>query len=210
VLGYFYFLLNLYIFLYQELATQKFIANHYIVENVNEKYHFSTELQTSEITIHNQHIKIIENKTGRLAPLSAWELEEEVPPGEIVETQLEINGEKVSVPTEVWLSNRERGDRYFSWLNFLTVKDRNTGVNHTAVIQRISTDDAPMDKRQWRIIHIYEDGKWAEENFSYNNRSQYPLGIKLVTQSGTQLMEMGYHTDPSPYYGLIFPVLTLR
>jgi hypothetical protein len=192
----------------REAAVRHSIESRYIVNHADMKDGFPAILQTSEITVFGRHVKITEEKTGRQAPSTYWDREEHVPPGDIVKVQIELDGSKIAEPTEMWLSNRARGSRYFSWLDVLTVKDRETGENQIAIVQRLTNDQERMDKRQWRIIYVHENGEWEQETFSYPERSHFQLGVKLVMVSGTSLMAMGYYSDILQVYpSLIFPLL---
>jgi hypothetical protein len=200
-------IIPMYAMLREEMIHQS-IENRYAVNHADMKDGFPAILQSSEITVNGRRIKIMEENTGRLAPATPWDLEEHVPPGDIVKVQIELDGSKIAEPAEMWLSNRERGSRYFSWLDVLTVKDRTTGENQIAIVQRLTDDRERMDKRQWRIIFVHGNGEWEQETFSYSERFRFPLGVKLVMVSGTSLMAMGYYSDILQVYpSLIFPLL---
>src|SRR5699024_1091501 len=105
------------------------------------------------------------------------------------------------------LSKRNRGSRYFSWLDILSVKDYATGKTHIKIVQRL-TDDDEMDDREWKIITINDYGDVKEEKVSYETRSEHPLNVKLINFSDTSLMSLGYYSDiMQGYPSLIFPVL---
>ncbi|WP_340010633.1 hypothetical protein MHI32_19885 [Paenibacillus sp. FSL H7-0690] len=196
-----------------------YIREYIISDQINQRYeikHAEKEynpINVQEITVDDKNIKIREEKTGRKAELTPWDEEEKVPPGDIVKVQFLLNDQKISTPDEIWLSNRDRGSRYFSWIDILTVKDRKTGENQINIVQRLTDDSQPMETRKWKIITIAEDGEVDEEVLSYAQRSNNHLGVKLIEFSGTSLMGMGYYSDvtkvyPSIFFPLLFPFLT--
>ncbi|MGG3925125.1 hypothetical protein ABET51_03845 [Metabacillus fastidiosus] len=173
---------------------------------------FEDIINTQELIIDNINMKIIEEETGLKAPLTSWDMDENVPPGDIVKIHLLLNDKEITNPDKIWLSNRERGSRYFSWLDILTVKDRMTGEKQIKIVQRL-TDDDSMDYREWKIITIYESGDSEEEKLNYTKRGENKLGVKLINFSDTGLMYMGYYSDilqgyPSLIFPVIYPVLT--
>ncbi|MFS0861955.1 hypothetical protein [Fredinandcohnia sp. 179-A 10B2 NHS] len=171
-------------------------------------------VDTQELHIQNVMIEIIEVPTGKKAPLTPWDEDENVPPGDIVDVHILVNGEEITEPAEIWLSNRARGSRYFSWLDVVTVKDRETDKTQINIIQRLTDDDQPMEDRKWKIISISENGeKMTEEILTYKDRSENKLGVRLVNFTNTGLMSMGYYSDithgyPSLFFPFLYPMLT--
>ncbi|CAH1054988.1 hypothetical protein [Paenibacillus pseudetheri] len=196
-----------------------YIREYIVSDQINQRYEINhaekgyNTLNVQELTVDNKRIKILEENTGRKAELTLWDEEENVPPGDIVKVQFLLNDQKISTSDEVWLSNRERGSRYFSWIDILTVKDRKTGEKEISIVQRLTDDSQPMDKRKWKIITISHDGSIEEKVLSYAQRSDNHLGVKLIEFSGTSLMGMGFYSDisksyPSVLFPLIYPFLT--
>ncbi|MEK3942841.1 hypothetical protein [Paenibacillus sp. FSL H3-0310] len=196
-----------------------YIREYIISDQINQRYeikHAEKEynpINVQEITVDDKNIKIREEKTGRKAELTPWDVEEKVPPGDIVKVQFFLNDQQISTPDEIWLSNRDRGSRYFSWIDILTVKDRKTGEKQISIVQRLTDDSQPMETRKWKIITIAQDGEVDEEVLSYAQRSNNHLGVRLIEFSGTSLMGMGYYSDvtkayPSIFFPLLFPFLT--
>ncbi|MBY3618334.1 hypothetical protein HGO21_02100 [Acinetobacter sp. CUI P1] len=196
-----------------------YIREYMISDQINQRYEINhaekgyNTLNVQELTVDDKHIKIEEESTGRTAELTLWDEEENVPPGDIVKVQFLLNGQKISTADEIWLSNRERGSRYFSWIDILTVKDRKTGEKEINIVQRLTDDSQPMEKRKWKIITIAHDGSIEEKVLSYAQRSDNHLGVKLIEFSGTSLMGMGFYSDitksyPSLFFPLIYPFLT--
>lgn len=136
-----------------------------------------------------------------------------MPAGEIVNIQFLLNGEEISKPDEIWLPNRNRGSRYYSWLDVLTVHDRETNGDEIYIVQRLTDDLEPMGDREWKIILISQEGAVSEQKVSYAERSDHHLAVKLINESGTARMQMGYYSDitkgyPSLFFPLLYPFCT--
>ncbi|XEC92642.1 hypothetical protein AB6A23_14670 [Paenibacillus tarimensis] len=189
------------------------IMNRYEVDHAYIKDGYPRILDAREIEVEGMRIEILEKDTGKDAPETFWDKEEGVPGGAIVTVQIRINGVNIAEPTELWLSNRDRGSRYFSWLDVLTVKDRTIQENSIAIVQRLTDDEGRMEDRKWRIVSVKYDGTWKDEVLTYKERSENPLGVRMVTVSGTSMMAMGYHSDilqsyPTLFFPLIYPWIT--
>ncbi|WP_139339557.1 hypothetical protein [Bacillus dakarensis] len=191
----------------RELFTGWQIDRQYSINHVYSEQGFPSIIDTQEIEVNGVHIEIIEEPTGKKASLTPWDEDEGVEAGDIVKIYLLIDGREVTSPDEIWLSNRNRGSRYYSWLDILTVNEQ------IAIVQRLTDDDAKMDERQWKIIWIDEKGDAFEEVISYQTRSENPLAVRLIGFSGTALMAMGYYSDllmgyPSVFFPILYPILT--
>lgn len=199
------------------------IREYWVEHKINERYEihhayqgkqgFEDIVDVPELTINDMNIKIIEEKTSKKAPLTSWDQDENVPPGDIVKIQLLLNDEEISKPDQIWLSNRHRGSRYFSWLDIVMVTDRLTDEKQINIVQRLTDDNYPMESREWKIITISQDNDVSEEVLKYSERSDNKLGVKLINFSGTSLMSMGYYSDitkgyPSLFFPLLYPILT--
>ncbi|ENQ3108694.1 hypothetical protein SAMN04488168_1559 [Bacillus sp. 491mf] len=190
------------------------IENTYeIHEAYIDKDGFESSLDVQELNVNGINLKIEEEKTNKLAPLTIFDAEENVPPGEIVKIHLFINNKEVSIPDEIWLSNRQKGGKYFSWLDVLTVKNKRTDEQQVYFVQRLTNDHDPMKKRKWKIICINQDGTSFEKRFTYAERSNHNLGVELINFSDTGLMSMGHHSDimgayPNVFFPLLYPILT--
>jgi hypothetical protein len=189
------------------------ITARYEIHHAYQRDGFENIIDVQELVVDGMKIKIREEPTGRKAPLTPWDQDEKVPPGDIVNIHLLLNDQEISNPDEIWLSNRNRGSRYFSWLDVLTVKDRVTGEKQISIVQRLTDDDHPMEGRKWKIITISQDSNVKEEELHYAQRRDHPLGVNLVNFSGTVLMSMGYYSDilqvyPSLFFPFLYPVLT--
>jgi len=199
--------------LIQEEITKNSIEDRYLVDFVDTKDGYSAILQKSEIAIRNHHIKITEEKTGKQVEYTPGDAEDKFSEGEIVKIQIQLDGKYITEPTEIVMYSKDRGGRYFSWLEVLNVHDKQTNRDQLSIIQRLSGDKVPLDDSKWRILHVYEDGTMNEELISFQERSEHLFGVMLITKSGTSLTAMGYysniaHTYPSLIYPLIYPWLT--
>ncbi|WP_416828157.1 hypothetical protein [Ectobacillus polymachus] len=199
------------------------IREYWIEHKINERYEvhhayqgtqgFENIVDVPELTINDRNIKIIEEKTSKEAPLTSWDQDENVPPEGIVKIHFLLNDEEISKPDEIWLSNRNRGSRYFSWLDIVMVTDRLTGEKQINIVQRLTDDNYPMEDRKWKIITIPQDNDVREKVLKYSERSDNKLGVKLINFSDTSLMSMGYYSDitkgyPSLFFPLLYPILT--
>ncbi|MGM9950699.1 MAG: hypothetical protein ACI33P_11255 [Lysinibacillus sp.] len=189
----------------------------YIKESINERYEishiymgqgFPSTIDTQKIEVNGFTIEIREEPTGKKAPQTWWDAEENVEGGDIARIQLVVDDKEVSNADEIWLSNRERGSRYWSWLDVLLVKDKKTDKENIRIVQRLSDDDAMQEDYRWKIISIAEDGDITEEEIKYQTRSENPLAVRLIQYSGTSLISMGYYSDLLHYYpSLFYPIL---
>ncbi len=187
----------------REVVTEAKINILYTVEHVYEEQGFPSIIDVQKTEVNGKQIELVEEPTGKKASLTAWDKEEGVEAGEVVKLHILVDGEEVTTADEIWLSNRQRGSRYFSWLDIVTVND------DIAIIQRL-TDDDHMGDRKWKIIWLYENGKFEEEVITYEARGENPLAVKLIDVSGTSLMSMGYYSDllkgyPSIPYPFLYP-----
>ena len=192
-----------------------FIREFWVENQLNKRYEihhaykqdgFERIIDRQNLLFNDKRIQIIEEKTGEKASLTPWDRDENVPPGEIVKIHFLLNGKEISEPDEIWLSNRNRGSRYFSWLDIVTIHDRVTGEQQIGIVQRLTDDDQRMEDRAWKILMIAQNGEVNEEVVTYSQRQENPLGVKLINFSGTVLMSMGYYSDiMKGYPSLIFP-----
>lgn len=179
----------------------------YTVEQAYAEQGFPTNIDVQEIEINGYLIEIVEEQTGKKGSLTSWDRDEGVEAGDIVKLHLLVDGKKVTQAEEIWLSNRARGSRYFSWLDILKVNEK------IAIVQRLTDDDEAMDDRRWKIIWIDEQGDVTEDEISYKERGENPLAVRLINVAGTPLMSMGYYSDilmgyPSIFFPFMYPVGT--
>ncbi len=98
----------------------------YTIEQAYAEQGFPTTIDLQEIEINGRLIEIVEDQTGKKGSLTLWDREEGVEAGDIVKLHLLVDGKEVTQADEIWLSNRDRGSRYHSWLDILTVKEENS------------------------------------------------------------------------------------
>jgi hypothetical protein len=190
------------------------LKNRYEINHAYTDYQgFKGIIEVDELIIGEQKITIAEEETELKGSRTPWDIDEGVPPGDIVKIHLLLNNKEISTPDEIWLSNRERGSRYFSWLDIVTVRDRQSGENLIKIVQRLTDDDELGDAREWKIITISPDGSVTEEKMTYAERSKNALGVNLINFTNTGLIAMGHHTDilkgyPSLFFPFIYPFFT--
>lgn len=187
---------------------QNKIMDRYEVAHSYTQQGWSEPIDVQSITVNDIHIELQEIPTGKKATRTMWDADEGVEAGDIVQLQILVDGKAVSSADEIWLSNRDRGGRYWSWLDVLRVKDKKTQTERIAIVQRLTDDDEQYENRAWKIVWIDVDGTVTEEKMTYAERSDNPLGVRLTMFSGTTLMSMGYYSDIFHYYpSLLYPIL---
>ena len=190
------------------------LKNRYVINHAyTDEFGFKDIVDVDELIIGKHKITIKEGETGLKGSRTPWDIDEGVPPGDIVKIHLLLNNKEITTSDEIWLSNRERGSRYFSWLDIVTVHDRKSGENLIKIVQRLTDDDELGDAREWKIITISPDGSVTEEKMTYAERSKNALGVSLVNFTNTGLIAMGHRTDilkgyPSLFFPFIYPFLT--
>lgn len=197
----------------REMFTDKIIQLRYEIEHADASQGFPTTLDSQHVSYQGLDIALVEMPTGKLAPLTTHDIYENVEPGEIVQLQWLVNGQPVSTADEIWLSNRDKGARYYSWLDVLQVKDKRSKTEKLALVQRLTDDNTLMNNRAWKIIWVDLDGTVTEEQLTYADRSSNPLGVRIISHAGTALMGMGYYSDlmhvyPSLFYPILYPGMT--
>lgn len=193
----------------REIIIDNNLSSRYLIEHAYvDESGFPSIIDVNEITIDGIELEIVEEQTEKKAPLTRWDEEEGVPPGNIVDVHILLNGESITTPSEIRLSNRNRGSKFFSWLDIVTVKDYAQDKKYIKIVQRLSDDDALDDDRKWKIISIDEKGDVTEEKMSYETRSENPLGVKLIHFTNTALIAFGYYSDITQGYpSLLFPIV---
>lgn len=188
----------------REVAIDSWLNSSYKIDHAYTEQGFPITINVQEIEVKGHLIEIVEEQTGKKGSLTSWDQEEGVEAGDIVKIHLFVDGQEISQADEIWLSNRNRGSRYFSWIDVLTVDEQ------VAIVQRLTDDDEAMDSRKWKIIWIDEHGNITEEKISYHKRNENPLAVRLINDSGTSLMSMGYYSDilkgyPSIFFPIVYP-----
>lgn len=182
-----------------EIVTDSIIKGAYSIKNINENQ--------GSIEMNGINIKIKEEFTGEKRKELSYDSNEGAIINDIVKIHLLINNKEATKADEIWIPNKDKGGRYFSWLSILKVNSR------LAIIQRLSSNDAKMDDRQWKIIWIDKKGHIKEEHIFYKSRWKNPLAVRMIEYSNTDLMRMGYYTDiltiiPVIFFPFLYPILT--
>ncbi|MED4462233.1 hypothetical protein [Metabacillus fastidiosus] len=200
----------------REFWIDKKVTVRYEIHQVYQEYGSESHLDVQELMIDNKNIKIEEEQTGRKAPSTYWEETENIEPGDIVKLHFFLNDKEISTSDEIWLSNKDEGSSYFSWLGIFNVYDRKTGEKQIKIIQRlteITMINESMEGIKWKIISIREDGKVNEKILSYPHRSDDPLAVQLINYATISPMGIGYYSDITKgyvtyFFPLFYPVFT--
>lgn len=168
---------------------------------------------TSPIEWKGNIIEVLTKDTGTAAPKSIFDkLDKE--PRHVVIITIKVNGEEVSFPTEAWLrSNITKDSDFLSWLNIVRI-NKDSEQEQLVIIQRLADNwkRGETETQKWRILHIGQDKKVREEIFSYTERGEHLLGVKLIQVSSQSSSFIGYKSDiltylPSYYFPLAYPFL---
>ena len=188
-----------------------------IAQEISTRYVWSAQ-ETSWATdriIADQKIALQQTTIGEPVALSAFDELRDVKNGEVVSMQLVVNDEPIGEPVEAVLpQSRMDHTHFYNWIAAYLVRDQQTNEQMAVVVQRSSTDDAPMNAREWRVTQVHANGDVQSQVVPYAERSQYPFETYMINQTGTVLMSMGFYTDmlhyyPSLFFPIIFPFLSL-
>lgn len=168
----------------------------------------------SPITWEGNIVEILTKDTGGVTPVSRFDKE----PKHVMNVSILINGKEVEEPSEAWLAADDTKDsRFMSWLNILKVTDKNTNQERLAIVQRLSGNykagenmDAHTKSQQWRVLYLSKEKEISNETFSYTEKSNHILALKLVMLSSESASMMGYKSDiavklPSILFPLFYP-----
>jgi hypothetical protein len=160
-------------------------------------------LSIKEIIVHDMLIQLQETPTNQKAPLTWRDREEQLPQGDIVKIQWYVNGSPISQPDEIWTSMDERNNIFFGWFDVLIVKDKRDNHEFVYIVQRLTEREYELpDKHQkWKLISIDQNLNIKEGQFSYQERQNHPLWVKLTNFSHTARTVMGYYSDTPYAYG---------
>ncbi|MBW7476075.1 hypothetical protein K0T92_15115 [Paenibacillus oenotherae] len=130
-----------------------------------------------------------------------------------------INGMEIYPTSEAWLApNSIIEGRVLSWLNIVEIKDNVSNETYLAIIQRLSGDwlkgeniTTHVESQKWRVISIHRNKELKEETFSYTERGDHLLGVKLIQLSSQSSSLIGYKSDlpyrnPSIYFPVVYPL----
>ncbi|WP_078544102.1 hypothetical protein [Litchfieldia alkalitelluris] len=86
----------------REYWTESRISDRYEFHHAfRDEHGFETTLDTHKLTMNGLTFEIVEEQTGKKAPLTSWDDDEVVPPGDIVKIHLLLNDEEISTPDEI-------------------------------------------------------------------------------------------------------------
>ncbi|MCM3271787.1 hypothetical protein [Paenibacillus elgii] len=157
-------------------------------------------------------IEVLTSDTGVAAPKSKFDNDIL----HVMQVSIKVNGKERSFPTQAWLpKNITKDSDYLSWLNLLKVKDNKNNIEQMAIVQRIADNWQKGDttSQKWRVLYVDEDKQVTEELFSYLERGDHLLGLKLVLASSQSSSWIGYKSDiayrlPSIFFPLLYPTGT--
>lgn len=173
----------------------------YDIQIIHQDEEFMEHIQTPDFDYKGFMIRFVEEPTGKKASLTEWDREEGVEAGDVVKLHMVVNGSEITDANEIWLSNRNRGGRYYSWMDVLEVNNR------LAFVQRLTDDEVKLEKREWKIIWLDQEGRISEERVTYQKRHENPLAVLLINESGTSLKGLGYYSDiMKGIHTIFFPI----
>ncbi|WP_217266782.1 hypothetical protein [Paenibacillus tianmuensis] len=203
----------------QEMVLDRYLNSRYKIEEVIDVWNtrhqnadqYSYEL-ASPIQWKGNIIEVLTRDTGVVAPKSRLDNDTL----HVMQVTIKVNGREQSFPTQAWLpQNITKDSDYLSWLNLLKVKDNKNNMEQIAIVQRIADNWQRGDttSQKWRILYVNEDQQVNEELFSYLERGDHLLGLKLVLSSSQSSSWIGYKSDiayrlPSIFFPLLYPTGT--
>lgn len=203
----------------EERLLAHFIENKYSIQEFVDIKNKSggSELLNSPLEIFGNKIQVLTEDTGIVAPQTVVKRDLR----HIFKVRVLVNGEEITPSTVAWIDpNLERDSRFLSWLNILMIKDNDTGEEKVAIIQRLTGDsikgeniNVHKESQKWRIIYLTGYKQIEDEVFSYSERGENLLGVKLVQVSSLSGSFIGYKSDiltnlPSFIFPSLFPQLT--
>ncbi|WP_079913520.1 hypothetical protein [Paenibacillus sp. 32352] len=156
-------------------------------------------------------IEVITKDTGKDSPKSNVKFRKEK---HIMLVTIKINGKEVTEPTQAWLPPKiEEDSDYLSMLNVVIVSDKKTSKQKLIIVQNLVEDwnGWQIESQKWRLMYVNKDKTIEEETFSYPERSEHLLGVKLVQISSQASTFIGYTTNyylPNIFYPLLYPLFT--
>jgi hypothetical protein len=126
----------------------------------------------------------------------------------MIAVRITIDGKDYSLDSPVEIDYGARS--YNGWLAIVILKDRQSGTEQLAVVQRVMGDRYPEDTR-YRILFVQPDGKVSEEWFTYGERAN-PL-YRTVLAAFVHPEQLGFHSQvmsswPTIYFPIIYPFVT--
>ncbi|MFK7694617.1 hypothetical protein [Paenibacillus sp. HJGM_3] len=201
----------------RESVLETYIDSHYEIEqliNIRNEGQMGKQTQqhqvlTSPFQWEGNSIEVLTEDTGVAAPKASYSKINK----NITKIKIKINGKEISSPTEAWLPvNDIRDARFLSWLNIVKIKDKKNNEEQIVIVQRL-TGDVDVESQQWRLFYVNKDKQIKEEGFSYEERGEHLLGVKLVQLSSQSSSFIGYKSDisyvlPNLLFPLIYPTGT--
>lgn len=205
----------------RETVLESYINSRYEVKKVFD-YNVDDPRQPMRILDHpieleGNTIQVLTYDTNVVAPKTRFDKE----PKHIMNIIIKINGKEESFPTEAWLSPSDKEDsRFLSWLNILKIEDNRSRSVKIAIVQRLTGEyisgesyNKYVEAQKWRVLYIDKNKKISREVFSYPERGNHLLGVKLVQLSSQSSSFIGYKSDisyylPSYYFPLVYPTGT--
>lgn len=183
------------------------INNHYSVTSFYGIGGPQTLQQARHAYVLRHSIEFVEEPTGEFVEPTPTEKEEGVKPFPIVKIHIKINDKEVTTPERIVLSRNIGAQRYYGSLDIMKVNNQKV-----AIIQRLADKNGEknLENQDWKIIWIEEKNHLTEEKITYKNRGDHPLAVKLIMESNTTPMRIGYHSDllemyPSFVYPIFYP-----
>ncbi|WP_249862977.1 hypothetical protein [Paenibacillus konkukensis] len=204
----------------RESFLESYINTKYVIEpviNIRNEGQIGKPVQSSHdlaspINWENNIIEVLTKDSGVEAPKGV--LAKEVK--HIMSISIMVNGKEASFPTEAWLKpNITKDSDYLSWLNILKIYDKKKNKNQLAIIQRLTGDwkkgeniEENMQAQKWRVLYVESDKQVSEEIFSYIDRGDHLLGVKLVQLSSQSNSFIGFKSDISYLLpNILFPIV---
>ncbi|MDF2650756.1 MAG: hypothetical protein K0Q73_6561 [Paenibacillus sp.] len=188
----------------RESVLESYISSRYEVEqviNIRNEGQIGKPIQsshdlTSPIKWEDNNIEVVTKDSGVEAPEAIFDKESK----HVMNITIIINGKEVFSPTEAWLTpNITKDSDYLSWLNIVKIHDKKSDMNQLAIIQRLTGDwkkgeniEQHKQAQKWRVIYVGRDKQVSGEIFSYPERGEHLLGVKLVQLSSQSDSFIGY------------------
>ncbi|MCS7464398.1 hypothetical protein N0M98_30315 [Paenibacillus doosanensis] len=200
----------------QEMVLDHYINSRYELEEVIDIRNMRNQIATqtsydlaSPIKWRGNSIEVLTRDTGVDAPKSAYDKQTK----HIMRVTIKVNGTEASFPTEAWLpQNIQKDSDYLSWLNILIIKDHKSDTEQMAIVQNLVDNQKVrnVSSQKWRILYVNEDKSVSEEVFTYSERGDHLLGVKLILTSSESVSWIGYKSDiaytlPSIFFPLFYP-----
>lgn len=161
--------------------------------------HFDKEFDYRSTDFYGHHVVLSEAR--ELGPAKSTDRRR-------IAVSTTIDGKDYSLDSPIEVDYGARS--YNGWLAIVTLKDRQSGPELLAVVQRVIGDRYPEDTR-YRILFVQPDGKIREEWFAYGERAN-PL-YRTVLAAFVHPEPLGFHSQvmsywPTIYFPIIYPFVS--